>query len=76
MQLNHYVLKSHEEWLKKRMKGRGSLAASTPSGARHNIGENHFTVHDRNQEDDTRILDFMNRLRDPSASRITMLLPS
>jgi hypothetical protein len=47
-QYNHYILKSHDEYLRKRARGRGDVAADDP-GKHAKYSAEFFAAHDQNQ---------------------------
>jgi len=47
-QYNHYILKSREEYLRKRARGRGTVTADDPT--KHaKYSDRFFEIHDQNQ---------------------------
>lgn len=58
-QINHYFVKSHEEWTTKRMRGRADLAQDRPD---YVSPEEEFDGYNRNEEEDRSIQRFRQRL--------------
>jgi Glycosyltransferase family 92 len=54
--INHYFVKSCEEWGRKRLRGRADLSAEHTEKFRPN---EHFVLHDRNEVEDESILRFL-----------------
>lgn len=57
--LNHYFTKSHQEWIKKKLRGRATISNGDPQKIR---AEEQFVYHDRNEVEDLYLYDFVKNL--------------
>ena len=56
--VNHYFTKSHDEWTKKKMRGRVSISNDDPQKIR---AEEQFSYHDRNEVEDLYLYNFLKK---------------